>query len=133
MLTINYNVIVNNKYVQVVAEADNKAIGSCKVDYADNEITISSWFVDKEYQHLGYGKKILGKAIESIPDKFDVVKYIWNGRNEYVLQWMEKHFNAKSLCPIHMLKYSYLHPEDSWDLHVYKLNTEKFMKYFKEE
>ena len=113
----------------VVAENNGSGIGSCKVEYDYDSICISSWFVDKEYQHMGIGKNLIKKALESIPIQFTNVKYIWNGQNKYVLEWLEKHFKAKNICPINILKYS---DNDSWDSHIYVLDKDLFIKYFKE-
>lgn len=122
---LDYKLNFNNAYIVIVAEDNGNGIGSCKVDYDEEEIVVSSWFVDKAYQNQGIGKELLKRAIENIPKDYKQVKYIWNGKNEYVGKWLEK-FNAKSLCPIHMLKYACA---DTWDNHMYILDKDLFLNY----
>ena len=123
--SIDYKMNFNKAYIVMVAEDNGNGIGSCKVDYDKDEVVISSWFVNKEYQNQGIGKCLLKEAFMHIPKGFKQIKYIWNGQNEYVGKWLEK-FNAKNLCPINMLKYACV---DTWDNHMYLLDKDLFLNY----
>ena len=64
------------------------------------------------------------KRIYGLPKEVD---YVWNGSNDYVIEWLNKHFGAISKCPIAVQKNSF---DDDWDSHVYVLNRVKFLNYF---
>jgi len=119
--------ILNENQSTSLYEEDNVVIGVCKCNYANNKITIVSWFVEKDYRHLGIGKELLHDCIKSIIEKhkIDEIEYIWNGMNGYVKTWLD-HFDAVCNCPIQVLKNTC---EDSWDNHIYRLNDEKLLKY----
>lgn len=108
-------------------------VGKCRIcfDESGKVWTISSWFVEPEYQNQGIGHRILQKTLArmyqtyGLPDK---IEYIWNGANEYVLNWMERHFDAACTCPLVIQK---TQTDDDWSSHIYELNTEKVLCYFK--
>ena len=56
------------------------------------------------------------------------IEYIWNGTNEYVFDWLVTHFNAVCKCPIAVQK---TQADDDWSSHIYELNVNKVLKYFK--
>ena len=93
-------------------------------------LTISSWHTEEKFQHHGHGTENLKKNVQNAVYCFgapEIIKYIWNGANEYVLDWLKENFDAVCLEDINVIKNS---GEDSWDSHVYLLDTEKFLKYF---
>ena len=59
------------------------------------------------------------------PFEISEIKYIWNGANEYVGEWLEK-FDARNDCPITFLKNN---SEDIWECHLYTLDKDKFLLY----
>ena len=105
----------------------------CKISVNPNTNTwtISSWYTEKAFQHKGFGTMTLNACLKDIHKVYDVperVEYIWNGANKYVLDWLNEHFGAVSKCPIAVQKYA---NDDDWESHIYVLNTDKFIEYFK--
>ena len=102
--------------------------GHCKISVDDDIWTISVWWVDEKYRNRGYGKKMLTSLIKQIlrenacPNQ---IRYIWNGQNEYVHDWLNK-FNAKCVANINIVKNA---PDDDWESRIYILDTEMFLKY----
>ena len=93
-------------------------------------MTISSWHTEEKYQHHGYGTENLKEIVKNAVYCFgnpEKVKYIWNGANEYVLEWLKDNFDARCLEDINVIKNSV---EDSWNNHIYILDTKKFLDYF---
>ena len=109
---------------------ENNIACYCRVNFAGDTWTISSWYTSKNYKRQGIGKKTLQTALAKVynmTSKPDKIEYIWNGANQYVYDWMIHHFDPISKCPIAVQKYA---SEDDWDSHVYMLNVEKVLKYF---
>ncbi len=103
----------------------------CKISVNTNTWTISSWYTEKAFQHRGFGTLTLQVCLEDISKVYGVperVEYIWNGANKYVLDWLNEHFGAVSKCPIAVQKYA---NDDDWESHIYVLNTDKFIEYYK--
>lgn len=101
--------------------------------HKENGITswvISEWFTAEKLKHQGIGKKTMNellkycKYISGIPD---MIEYIWNGENEYVMEWLSSNFNAVCECPIAVQK---TQPDDDWTSHQYVLNKIKVLNYF---
>lgn len=115
-------------YIEECAESICKC--RIQVDKKEQKWTISSWFTKSGYGNKGYGKKTMKAAMEYVfrlygfPQK---VEYIWNGANEYVLNWLEENFDAVCNCPIAVQK---TQADDDWDSHEYDLNVQKVMQYF---
>lgn len=111
---------------------DNKTVGRCVINIKDEKTwEISSWYVDSDYQNMGIGRKLLGECLLDAKEKYgipDNIDYIWNGTNHYVYDWLTKNFDPVVATPISVLKYQ---QEDDWLSHIYHLNTEKVLKYFK--
>lgn len=118
--------------VECNALLKNEIVCSCKVniDTIGHIWTIASWFTNKKLQGQGIGKQTLAKAlfrlyeIAGIPKE---IEYIWNGTNEYVLEWMERHFDAECSCPIAVQKKQ---ADDDWESHIYNLKVGKVLDYF---
>lgn len=105
-------------------------ISSCRINITGKTWTISSWYTAKDRKHNGYGKHVLQTAIQNAYAKTghpDKVEYIWNGANQYVYDWMSKHFEPVSKCPLAVQKYA---SGDDWESHIYILNVEKVLNYF---
>lgn len=108
---------------------DGKCVGRCGISVTNNVWVISEWFVDHNYMHRGYGKRVLRDLAHNIYYRYGrprKIKYIWNGANEYVYDWMVRNFNAKCTCPMWELKTL---EEDLWLAHEYELDIDKFVEY----
>lgn len=133
-MQINYNLYtkIDNAIWCVASSQEVEEICICKV-YMDNKHkvwTISSWYTKEEYKNKGIGKKTLAKIINHlyvVYGKPEKIEYVWNGTNEYVYDWMVKHFDAVCKCPIWVQK---TQTEDDWESHVYVLDVDKVLEYF---
>ena len=109
--------------------ADEK-LCECKINISDAEWIISSWYTSDGHKHNGYGKQTMKACLSYIRARFklpDRIKYVWNGANGYVLDWLKDNFDAICDCPIAVQKNAF---DDDWSSHIYTLNKDKFMKYF---
>lgn len=127
---MSINVSVNNDSIICELMDKNTCVSSCRINITEKTWTISSWYTAKDQKHNGYGKHVLQTAMQNAyfktgrPDK---VEYIWNGANQYVYDWMSKHFEPVSRCPLAVQKYASC---DDWESHIYILNVEKVLNYF---
>lgn len=137
-MTIKYITthVENNKTVLFTTVAYNtvsgKRICECKIsiNYNTGALTITSWFTAEDECNKGYGKKTLKIALQRALDWYgepDIIEYVWNGLNSYVLHWLERNFGAISRCPVATQKYR---SDDDWESHIYTLNKKKFLQYF---
>lgn len=111
-----------------------KVIGRCSISMEAGVWTISAWYVDKEYQNKGLGRKLLFDTCEEfqkIVGEPVEVQYNWNGTNKYVFDWLSDNFSPLSMCPISVMKYEEIYPEDIPEGHLYKLVKEQFVSYWK--
>lgn len=106
----------------------------CKCEVSVDEQTeswnISSWFTKPQFMGRGFGKKALGHALSCCLEQYgspSSIKYTWNGMNPYVLEWLERHFDAVCTCPIAVRKYQ---ADDDWSSHIYELDKDKVFEYF---
>lgn len=111
---------------------DGNKVCESKISVNDNHNiwTISSWYAAHGSGHKGYGTLTLQSALQTIYDKFAEpvqIEYIWNGANQYVIDWLNRHFGAISKCPIAVQKYA---ADDDWESHIYILNKDKVLEYF---
>ena len=120
------------EYVVCEAFLENKTVSYCKVNN-NNTIhiwTIVLWFTNEGLRGQGVGKKTLAHAISNLYEKTgkpNEIKYIWNGTNSYVLEWLERNFDAECSCPIAIQKKQ---ADDDWESHIYDLDVEKTLAYF---
>lgn len=124
-------VFVLNEIHKCIATLDSIQVCKCQINANVNTWTISAWYTDKNYLNQGIGTKTLTYLLKFLYDKLGMpknIEYIWNGANEYVYEWIEKNFDAVSNCPIAVQK---TQCEDDWNSHIYNLNVEKVIKYFK--
>lgn len=111
---------------------DNEEVCHCQLNATENYSvwTISSWYTKKGYGNQGIGRASMRELLiymcktYGIPKK---VKYIWNGANAYVMDFLEENFDAVCNCPIAVQK---TQMEDDWESHIYTLNKEKVLSYF---
>ena len=92
--------------------------------------TITAWYTKKGYGNKGYGTRLMRCAIKQMYEWYGMptkIEYVWNGANQYVYDWLDRHFNPVCKLPLAVLK---TQNEDEWDAHVYILDKEKFMEYF---
>lgn len=124
------NISVDNDSIICELMDENTCISSCRINITGKTWTISSWYTAKNRKHNGYGKHVLQTAVQNAYSKTgrpDKVEYIWNGANQYVYDWMSKHFEPVSRCPLAVQKYASC---DDWESHIYILNVEKVLNYF---
>ena len=117
-------------YLTVTLRMDNTKICTCKVTMENRTMSIVSWYTEKQYMHQGYGIKVLKHAVTMLYQehgKPEKIKYIWNGANSYVMDWMNRHFAPVSMLPLAVQKYS---DADDWEAHIYNLDVDKFLQYF---
>lgn len=111
---------------------DEEEISMCEIDVDETTRSwnIIYWFTYKGLGNRGFGKMVLGEALRRCMEKYGSpasIRYTWNGANAYVLEWIERHFDAVCTCPIAVQK---TQAEDDWDSHIYELDKEKVLKYF---
>lgn len=112
---------------------EEEVICICKVsiDRDAHSWNITSWHTKEGFKNQGFGKATMQKALAHCMKTYEypvAIRYTWNGVNNYVLDWLIRHFNAKCTCPIAVQK---TQPDDDWSSHIYELNKEKVLKYFK--
>lgn len=125
----------NGNTVECKSTVGNETACKCSldIDIINGKIkwTISSWFTENKFKYQGIGKRTMGRLFTYCIIKYGIptnVEYIWNGKNEYVLEWLERNFDAICTCPIAVQK---TQADDDWSSHIYVLNTHKILKYFK--
>lgn len=121
---------INGSRLDSFAKIGNEEIGHASITLSDRTLTIVMWVVDKRLRNTGIGRELLRVLIEITCNKIGVpekVLYDWNGVNSYVLEWMERNFDAKCTEDIAVKKYDF---SDSWDAHEYSLNPELVLRYF---
>lgn len=113
---------------------DDRSAEICRCHISVNLYTkswdIVSWFTAEGYKNKGYGKAALKCLLRYCLDHYGMppsITYIWNGTNQYVMDWLEKHFDAVCACPISVQK---TQPGDDWSSHIYKLDRDKVLTYF---
>lgn len=127
---MDVKVSMDNSSITCELMDKDTCVSSCRINITGKTWTISSWYTAKDRKHNGYGKHVLQTAMQNAyaetghPDK---VEYIWNGANQYVYDWMSKHFEPVSKCPLAVQKYT---SGDDWESHIYILNVEKVLNYF---
>lgn len=96
----------------------------------NNKWTITAWYTKEGYMNKGYGTQLMRHTVEKMYEWYGrprAIEYVWNGANQYVYDWLEKHFDPVCKCPLAVLK---TQNDDEWDAHIYVLNTDKFLEYF---
>ena len=109
-----------------------KKVCECKVcvNKSHDAWSISAWYTSTSYMHKGYGKETLKHILEDMYEELGIpskIEYIWNGSNQYVMDWLERNFDPVCKLPLAVLKNQ---EADDWDAHIYVLNRDKVIKYF---
>lgn len=120
----------NGTYKAIILKDEKNEVSKCVMSADKSNWRISAWYTKEECFGQGLGKKCMKELVHhiySILGRPECIEYIWNGQNDYVYEWMERHFSPVSKCPIIVQKYQ---AEDDWDSHVYKLDVNAFLKYF---
>lgn len=110
---------------------NRELVSKCKINTDIHKWTISEFFTEKQFMHMGFGKVTMKTLIDRLIYMYgepSIIEYIWNGANEYVLDWITKEFNAVCQCPITVQK---TQTDDDWSSHMYTLDKDKVLKYFK--
>lgn len=110
---------------------DKKLVSKCKINTDKNKWTISEFYTEKPFMHMGFGKITMKALIKRLLIMYGeplLIEYIWNGANEYVLEWITKEFGAVCQCPIAVQK---TQTDDDWTSHMYTLDKNKVLEYFK--
>lgn len=109
---------------------DKVTISTCGLNVDNSEWTIYVWNTHEAYMHEGYGKLCMEQLMRFCFHKYGLpskIRYIWNGQNEYVGEWLHNHFDAKSCCPLSVMKNN---ADDDWESHIYELDIDKVLIYF---
>ena len=135
-MEINYKLSTqkNDTYLMCTASLpDVRDICCTSQVYTDKDHkvwTISAWYTNGEYKNKGIGRQTLALIINYLYDLYgkpNKIEYIWDGTNQYVYDWMLKHFDAVCQCPIAIQK---TQAADDWDSHIYTFNVDKVLNYF---
>jgi len=124
-----YEFSKNDSVAKCFLLVENIRICECEISIEKEEWTIRSWYTKEGYGNSGYGSKCLKALANEIFTRIGTpceIFYIWNGANNYVFEWMEKHFGAVSMCPIAVQKNC---ADDDWESHIYRLDRDKFLIY----
>lgn len=115
------------------ASLDGREACTCtiSVDSAHGvEWDITGWYVDEWARRQGIGRWALASAMKEAVSRHGLphaIRYIWNGENGYVLDWLERHFDAVCACPLAVRKTC---PDDDRESHIYELDRDKVLGYF---
>lgn len=127
-----YNFETDKGHITCRAVDDGTAISVCtlSITKAERKWEVSCWYTCEGYKHQGHGKAAMERVLQKAVAIYGVpehIHYIWNGANEYVLEWMEKHFDAVCSCPLAVQK---TQAADDMDSHIYILDKDKVFAYF---
>ncbi len=128
-----YTIETRNDHVTCKLSVDGiEDVCTCEisVDAKEGKWEITSWFTRDGFKKKGLGKDAMYNVLHFCKSQYgvpSVIQYVWNGANTYVMDWLEKNFDAVCTCPIVVLK---TQPGDSPDAHIYELNKDKVLKYF---
>lgn len=120
----------NNEIICVVFVEGIGELSLCGLTKDKDEWTIFKWSTQDKFQHAGYGRFAMQELLKYCVNIYGMpksIKYIWNGQNNYVGEWLVKHFDAICCCPLSILKNNC---DDDWESHIYMLDKEKVLEYF---
>lgn len=129
---LKYAFDISRNHIRCNAIKDDTTISVSilSIDAKTGVWDITFWNTHEKYRHHGYGKMSLEKAFHKAIEVYgfpQTIRYAWNGTNQYVLDWMERHFNAECSSPIAVRK---TQPDDDKDSHIYVLDKMKVFEYF---
>ena len=122
----------NNKNAgmyEAVAFIENTKVCRCAIAVKDKDWQITSWYTEKEFSHRGYGKQVLVALLQYLTECLGTpvtIDYVWNGQNQYVMDWLVENFNPVCKLPLAVRKYS---DADDWEAHIYKLDKQKVLDF----
>lgn len=122
---------VDDDSFECIAYYKNDRVCRCKINTFRSTWSISAWYTEQKYQHNGVGILTMKTLMQFLHAKAGVpnrIEYIWDGTNSYVYEWLEENFDAICKCPIAVQKTA---GDDDWDSHIYYLNVDKVLTYFK--
>ena len=123
---------LNDRGIRVILKDENATVCECKISLSNGIWSISEWFTSHAYKNQGYGTQTMKYAVQHLYEAYGMpegIRYNWNCVNEYVYEWLERHFDPKPLVP----EYERYTGEDTWDAHIYILDKHKFINYFTKE
>ena len=123
----------DGKVLCVQETFDGEVICSCRisVNVQEHSWNITQWNTREGFKRTGRGKATMRETLAYCMKLYGMpesVCYIWNGANAYVLEWIEKHFNAACTCPLAVQKNQ---ADDDWNSHIYNLDRAMVLQYFK--
>lgn len=126
---LSFNISSTNNYYKCIGLLNNEEVCKCQINIHNSIWTISSWYTNDKYLHMGIGTATLKYLIKYLKQikSLEQIEYIWNGTNEYVYKWMKTHFDATCKCPLAVQK---TQSEDDWESHIYCLDLQKFLSFF---
>lgn len=110
----------------------NKEIGRCQINvYKEIGLfEISKWYIHDTGMHgKGLGRRLLKETLEEAIELYgepNVVIYVWNQVNDYVYNFLDRHFFPYSLAD----RFNMHDMKDTKEAHKYVLNTKLFLDYF---
>lgn len=109
----------------------DEEICACEISVSGEGIwNITSWHTKESFRNKGFGRRTMKLVLSMCRSRYgkpSVIRYTWNGVNAYVLEWMERHFNAVCTCPVAVQKNQ---AGDDWESHIYELDKDKVFGYF---
>ena len=113
-----YYVIEHPNGIEVKLKEGENTVGNCIISTSNGIWNINEWFIYKEYRNKGYGEELLKETLKAVLEEYGMpqeMRYNWDGINEYVLQFLKKHF----------------YPQPIGNVNIYKLDKEKVLLYIK--
>lgn len=108
----------------------DEVVCTCEISISRDAWNITAWYTKEGFKNKGLGKQTMQVALRYCRETYgepQAMQYTWNGVNHYVLEWLEKNFDAVCTCPIAVQKNQ---SGDDWDSHIYGLDKEKVLQYF---
>ena len=96
-----YSLVKKKKGMKAILHIDGELVNTCEVNVSKGCVTVVSWFTEEKFKHHGYGKETLGLLLRDVCREFGIptsVKYVWNGENQYVLNFLV-HLGRRVGCP----------------------------------
>jgi hypothetical protein len=123
--------VSNKSSFHTVAYDEDVKLCECRINVDENgkHWTISSWYVTKGNNHRGFGKATLTACLKAIYKEYGLpshIDYIWNGANQYVMDWLTNHFDPICKLPLAVQKCDDI---DDWTAHMYTINKDKLFEY----
>ena len=95
-------------------------VSCCRISYNNRIWSITEWFTESKYRHLGYGKLVIRECFLDMlerEEKPSELRYNWDGHNDYVRDWLIENFDAVEI-------------NQSAGITIFSLDIDKFFNYF---